>query len=184
MVTRLGDAAALADLDDYVRGHATNVPIESFEEDLFARALTGEAKELGLYQGVHRELRLMNELGSIELWLTKSQVEGLVARGVRLAVYELDLDHVVPPLIPPGIDLFVTRVRLPLADVNSLDAEIFSHDGRLLKTMPDIQFDREEGAVYACCEVELARAATQVKTRARLWAGTDAGRRLLVEIAL
>jgi hypothetical protein len=49
--------------------------------------------------------------------------------------------------------------------------------------MPDVLFDREDGAAYACCEAELARtASTAPKTITKVYAVTDTERHLIIEL--
>jgi hypothetical protein len=48
--------------------------------------------------------------------------------------------------------------------------------------MPDIAFDPADGAVFACCEAELARASANTPTITRVYAFDDDGRRLLCEL--
>ncbi|MFZ5894955.1 MAG: hypothetical protein ACOY0T_28100 [Myxococcota bacterium] len=172
--------AALAELDDYVRGAREDV--EAYEEDLFARALAEDAPELGFRAGTAATLRDMNARGTLELWLTRRQVEDLRASNAHAVLFELDLANPKPPEIPPDAQLIITRVPVELAGVNRLEAEVIADDGRVLKRMPDIAFDAEENAIYACCEIELARTAAAAQRLTRLWATSDSGRRLLLEV--
>jgi hypothetical protein len=63
-----------------------------------------------------------------------------------------------------------------------LVVEVSSSDGRLLQTMPDVDFDPADGATYACCEAELARTAAAANRTTRFWGVDDSGRRLLLEL--
>jgi len=177
--------AALTRLDDYVRGHDDDALVADYEEDLFRRALEGTAPELTFHAGLTAALRDMNARGSLDLWLTARDVERLRAAGVKVVLYELDLENPEPPVIPPGTDLVVTRVPLELDGVRSLEAEVYANDGRLLKRMPDVRFDPAERAVYACCDADLARTSTSVaaRTTTKVFVVTDTERRLLVELA-
>lgn len=170
-------------LDDYVRGYGTDAAAETYEEALFARALAGEAPELGFREHVARTLREMRARGTIDLWLTASGVERLSRSGLRVMQFEIDPGRLNFPDLSGDVDILVTKVPLDLRGVHRLDAEVLSPDGRHLKTMPEIAFEAADGAVFACCEIELARAAAGVPSVTKVWAYDEAGqRRLLGEI--
>jgi len=174
---------AVARLDDYVRGLGDDSATVDFEDELFERALLAEAPELTFFTQLSGTLRAMNERGTIDLWLTSSQVEKLRASGkVRAAMYEFNPAAPVAPEIPPGTELLITRVPFDLSGIRSLEVEILSLDGKLIKTMPDIAFDPADGAVFACCEADLARIAGAQQTITRVWASDDTGRRMVVEL--
>jgi hypothetical protein len=71
---------------------------------------------------------------------------------------------------------------MKLDGIRRLEAEVCSMSGELLKRMPDIAFDPADGAVFACCEAELARASANTPTITRVYAFDDDGRRLLCEL--
>jgi hypothetical protein len=177
---------ASARLDDYVRGTLDDEAAAGFEEDLFERALSGAALEVTFRAHLESALRTMDERGTIDVWLTAAGVERLRARPeLRVSVYELDVERPVLPVIPPGTDLLVTRIPVDLTGVRRLEAEVIAADGRLLKCMPDITFDVADGAVFACCEVELARIASGAQeTVTRVYSIEEGGRRLVLELPM
>jgi len=183
---------ATEELDDYVRGalgstDADLSEVERFEDDLFERAMAGAAPELTFRAGVGATFRAMNARGSLDLWLTARDVQRLQNNPtVRVVVFELDLEHPVGPEVPPGTDLLITRIPVDLRGVGRLEAEVLGPNGQLIKRMPDVTFDAVDGAVYACCEAELARTASSAPaTLTRVWAtGEDSERRLLLELPL
>ncbi|MGC4086593.1 MAG: hypothetical protein QM756_01610 [Polyangiaceae bacterium] len=174
--------ADIARLDDYVRGQRSEELEQDYEEQLFARALDGAAPELAFLEGLGSALRVMHARGTLDLWLTAKGVEALQSSGKRVLVFELDPENPRAPVIPADTELLVTRVPVDLDDVRSLEAEVLSDDGRVLKVMPDIAFDPAENAVYACCEAELARTAASAQRLTRVWATGASGRRLLLEL--
>lgn len=173
---------ALERLDDYVRGHDREEDASSYEEALFARALAGDAPELGFRRALEHTLQQMKARGTLSMWLTAAEVEELAAGGLRVRRVELDLANPQPPDLSGEFDILVTRVPLDLSQIRQLEAEVLAPDGQLLKRMPDISFDPADGAVYACCEAELARIAAAAKTVTRVWVRDESGRRLLSEI--
>ncbi|MET0594451.1 MAG: hypothetical protein ABW133_17245 [Polyangiaceae bacterium] len=184
MAAMRGDIdAAIGSLDDYVRGHMPDAAAQDYEEDLFARALSREAPELTWRDEVGRVLSVMKKRGTLNLWLTARGVDELLDSGLRVLQITVDPAMLADQDLAGDFDILVTKVPIDLTGVQKLDAEVYSSDGsRLLKTMPDIPFDPTDGAVYACCEAELARAASSVASLTRVWATDDAGRRLIGEI--
>jgi hypothetical protein len=172
---------ALALIDDYVRGHLPERDVEAFEDDLFARALRDETPELAFREGLGRTLREMKERGTLQMWLTERDLAELIASGARVRRFDLDLTHPTEPDFSGDFDILVTRVPMSFEGIEHLDAEVLARDGRVLKTMPDIAFERSDGAIYACCERELAIAAARSMTITRLWADGTGGRRLIAE---
>jgi hypothetical protein len=173
----------LSRLDDYVRGREDDADVGAYEEELFGRALAGDAPELAFHAGLGATLRVMNARGSLDIWLTARDVERVRSSGLKTVLYEYNPDDPQPLDIPAGTDLLITRIPLPLEGVRSIEAEIYSSEGRLLKRMPDILFDPGDGAVYACCEADLARtAASTPQTVTKVWVVTEAERRLLAQL--
>ncbi|HEY3498527.1 MAG TPA: hypothetical protein VGK73_27740 [Polyangiaceae bacterium] len=174
---------ALARLDDYVRGQDDEPGSAAYEEELFGRALEGDAPELAFHTGLGATLRHMNSRGTLDIWLTARDVERVRASGLKAVILEYHPDDHAPLDLPPDTDLMIMRVPIPLEGVRSLEAEVYASDGRLLKRMPDIHFEPADGAVFACCDADLARTASSVPlTLTKVWAVTDTGRRLLIEL--
>jgi hypothetical protein len=172
--------AAIARLDDYLRAQQPDAEVEAYEEELFARALRGEAKELQFRQELGHRLREMQSRGSLDLWLTARDVERMQQSGLRIARFEVDPENPWAPDLSGDFDLLITKVPVDLRGVHRLDAEVFSADGKQLKLMPQISFDPADGAVFACCEIELARAAAAAKTVTKVWGYDEAGTRTLL----
>ena len=170
--------AELAKLDDYLRGHESDDQVQAYEEELFARALADEAPELRFREQVGRTLREMRARGTLSLWLTAREVEEMMKSGLRVARY--DFQESYAPDLSGDIDILITKVPIDLRGVRRLDAEVCSADGKQLKVMPEISFDPADGAVYACCEIELARAAAAANTVTKVWAYDEAGERVLL----
>jgi hypothetical protein len=178
---------ALLELDDYIRNRQAEARVADYEEDLFERALAERAPELAFRAGLGGTLHAMNARGTLDLWITQGQIAELRARGLNLVVFDVDPANPTTPEIPPTADLVIAKVPLDLTGVRRLDAEVLTDDGRLLKRMPDIDFDPAEGAIFTCCEAELARTAVAARRLTRLWASREssdgrAERTLLLEL--
>lgn len=176
---------AQARLDDYVRGALDDDAAADYEADLFERALAGQAPEAAFRTHLGAALRTMAARGTLELWLTESGVEELRARpDLNVFVFELDVARPHMPEVPPGTDLMITRVPVDLTGVRRIEADIVTPDGRLLKQMLDVTFNRDDGALFACCEMDLARIAGAAKTITRLYAVEEGSRRLMLELPM
>jgi hypothetical protein len=172
---------ALSRLDDYVR--LRHEDEDAYEEDLFSRALEGNAPEAIFHAALGATLRRMNARGVLELWLTAKDVERVLASGLKAFFWEWNPEDPAPLEIPPDSDLLITRIRMPLEGVRAVEAELCALDGTLLKLMPDVVFDPADGALYACCEPELVRtAATAPKAIMKVFAVMGTERRLIVEL--
>jgi hypothetical protein len=183
-MTRVGLDAAVARLDDYVRGRDVDgaADVEAYEEDLFARALEGDADELRFRDDLASMVRQLVPRGTLDLWLTAQEAARVRASGSRAVYYDLGDVTTPPPEISPEAELVVVRIPLNLAGVRALEIEVLASDGRILKRMPDVAFDPADGAVFACCDANLARVAETSGRVTRFWGTAGEGRRLLAEI--
>ncbi|HKP64823.1 MAG TPA: hypothetical protein VJV78_49150 [Polyangiales bacterium] len=170
--------AELSKLDEYLRSGQPDEQVHAYEEELFARALADEAPELRFREQLGRTLREMRDRGTISLWLTAREVEEMKKSDLRVVC--MDFEEFKTPDLSGEIDILITKVPLDLRGVRRLDAEVLSADGKQLKVMPEITFDPADGAVYACCEIELARTAAAAKTLTKVWAYDDTGKRVLL----
>ena len=173
---------ALARLDDYVRGQLSEELAEAYEEELFARALVADAPELKLRGDFSATFREMAARGSIYLWLTERDLPRVLASGLRIVRFELDLKNPGVPDLSGEFDMLITRVPIDLSGIRRLDVEVCTPTGELLKRMPDVAFDPADGAVFACCEAELARVSASANAVTRVWAADEQGRRLVAEL--
>jgi len=125
----------------------------------------------------------LEDCGTLDLWRTAREVEELVASGRRVRIFDIDLANPTPPDLSGDFDIFVTKVSIDLTGIRRCDLEVFTLDGRLLKKIPDIAFDPDDGALFLCCEAELARVSASVKAVSRLWGWSEdeSERRLLAE---
>lgn len=173
-------ADALLLLDDYVRRLLPAAEVDAFEEDLFARALAGDAPELKLHGDLTSAHREMKARGTLEFWLNRRQAEAVLASGARVLQFDLTADNTKVPDLSADFDLLLSRVQVDLRGLTQIDVEVCTPDGRQLKVMPEIAFDPEDEALYTCCEAELARVAISAKTVSTLWGTDRAGERRVI----
>jgi len=171
-------------LDAYERGLGADADVVDYEEELFARAVAGDAPELALRDSLEASVHAMARRGTIELFPTAREVAALRARP-DLDVAYFDLDEIPPDQIKPSehADIVITRVGLDVRNVTRLDVEVGFEGVGVLKTMPDIGFDRDDGAVFFCCEASLARS-IHGRPFGRFWAIDGDQRTLVAEIVV
>jgi hypothetical protein len=84
-------------------------------------------------------------------------------------------------VVPKSADFVLTRLQIDLQDSERVDIEVELEGLGPVKVMPDVAFERDEGAIYGCCEGELARQVIGMAVRSRFWGHGPNGRRHLAE---
>lgn len=169
-------------LDDYLRGAMTDGEVDAYEDELFARAAAGAAPELAFRESLARSVRRAVERGTFEMYLTAAEADRIAASGLKVQRLELaNTPEMQTCALERDCDLTITRFPIDLTGARGLDVEIYAGD-RLSKAMPDVSFDVSDGAVFLCCEGELARATAGFVARTKLYARYDDGRRMVAEI--
>lgn len=174
-------ASPLDRIDDYVRGMGSEEEAEAFEDDLFARALERTAPELLAYQRLVATLHDLAERGTIESFVTAAHAEQMRQRyGERLAYIELTDAPRQTVVVPRAAEIVLSRLPIVVGDAVRLDLEVLV-DGKHIKTMPDVAFERGHDAIYTCCEGTLARQVVGLSVTTRFFAHGKDGRRLIGE---
>lgn len=167
-------------LDAYLTGETQDPDAEAFEDELFARAASGEASELVFLDGLTAAVRDLVQRGTYHLYLTAAEVDRLRASGAKVQLIDiLDSPEKQQYELARDVDFLVARYPIDLRGVRSLDVEVYLGD-RLSKVMKDVRFDPADGAAYFCCEGDLARQTVGFPTRSKFFATTAAGERRLV----
>ena len=135
---------ALARLDDYVR--RLHDDEDAYEEDLFSRALEGNAPEAIFHAGLGSTLRRMNARGALELWLTAKDVERVRASGLRAFFWEWNPADQAPLDIPPDADVVIVRIGMPLEGVRAVVGALGGRDGPNRKRRPHGGLEAAGGA--------------------------------------
>ena len=172
--------ARLARLDDHLRGRGDDP--DAYEEDLFARAAEGTADELAFLDRLADGLHQLVARGTFDPWITAAEADALRARyGDALALREVSLHGTGVVEVPLDAEVLVTRIPLALEGVDELEIDALTTDGTLIKTMTGVRFDPSDGALYACCEGELARRTVGPPVLSRVWDVRGGERRLIRE---
>lgn len=166
-------------LDDYVRGEERDDD-EAYEEELFARALAGTARELVAFDSLTASLFDLARRGTLPNFATAAQAERLRQEGGR--VFYVDTMAGAWE-IPPDAELLIIKVPLDLASVDRVDVENLVEGIGSVKTMPDVLFEKGGDAIYLCCEASLARRADAMgAVITRFWGHRAGEKQLLLEL--
>lgn len=166
-------------LDDYVRGQKRDDD-EAYEEDLFARALEGDAKELVAFDSLTASLRDLARRGTLPNFATATEVERLRQDLGTHAVFVEP--ETATQSISKDAKLLIIKVPLDLTGIDRVDVENVVEGVGVVKTMPDVVFEKGATALYLCCEMALAtRAGAVGPIVTRFWGYRDGERRLLHE---
>ncbi len=175
---------SIALLDGYLRGHGTEAEAASLEEDVFERAFADAAPELVFVDELVTKARQSGERGTLDLYIRAADVARVRASNRKVQMIELenraDLQSYV---LDRDADVFIARVPIDLRGVDELDIEVFVNDSaQPLKVMRDVAFDEDDGAIFMCCEGDLARATANIHTKALMYGRDAGGRRLIAEV--
>lgn len=171
-------------LDGYLRGRGTDLDAAALEEDLFERAFADAAPELVFVDELASMVRSLAEHGTLELYIRAADVERI--RTLNRKVQMVELVNTAEPqsyTLERDADVVIARVPIDLRGLDELDVEVYLGDSdEAVKVMRDIAFDEDAGAIFFCCEGDLARATANVRTRSRLYGRDGGGRRLIAEV--
>jgi hypothetical protein len=116
--------------------------------------------------------------------LTRDELTRLRSRGVRVLELEFPAFGRAPlDPIPAGIDVVVSAIPVDLHDVRSVDIAIFNQYSDTPIVVPEVRFDRHDGAVFVACSRHVA--ASNSAFRVRVDAETTNGeRRVLADTGI
>jgi len=147
---------ALERAADYLTGHLGDGEAEAFEEELFAG---GElAHEAGFLARLAMLAEHLQARGTLAPGLLRGDAEAVLRSGRRVAYLDIGERREIVWTLPRDCDQFLYRIGLELDGIERVDAEMV-FPGQASKRFPDVTFDAEDGAVFGCCEAQLARMA-------------------------
>lgn len=175
---------SLVTLDGYLRGHGTDAEAAAIEADLFERAFADAAPELVFVDELTSMVQRLGQRGTLELYIRAADVERIRASNRKVQMIEIaNKPELQSYVIEADTDVLIARTAIDLRGFEELDLELYLGDSDVpAKVMRDISFDADDGAVFMCCEGELARATTGIRTKTRLFGRDTNGRRLITEV--
>lgn len=148
-------------LDDYQSGVLPEPEAALFEEELFAAAAAGVADEATFVDRLSLMQQYLEPRGGLDMGSTRARVEQLIAAGLKVQVVAPEVAPVVRlPAIDADAEIVVTHIPLDVRGYDSVDVICERPDGSELKTFRDVNWDPEDGTLYAVCEAPLARIST------------------------
>jgi hypothetical protein len=138
-------------------------PPEAFEEALFAAAAEDgvDAGLLRAHLSLREGLRDLDDRGLLDNFITRSMVERIRSAPDRVVqLQEMGSGPTLPDARPADdADVFISRWVLgDMRAAVAIDLESYI-DGRLVKTIAEVDFDPNDDSVYTCCSGALARQA-------------------------
>jgi hypothetical protein len=168
-------------LTDYLSGAMSDQDAAGFEEELFAAAAGGGADEAMFLDRVYLITQYLAPRGGLDIGSSRQRVEQLIAAGLKVQVIDPQPAAVMQmPAIDPNAEIVVTHFRLDLRGFDSVDVIATKPDGTELKTFREINWDPEDGSVYAVCEAPLARISAQAGHIISTVIGTRAGQKEVI----
>lgn len=168
-------------LTDYISGAMSEQDAAGFEEELFAAAAAGGAAEAAFVDRVYLITQYLEPRGGLDIGSSRQRVEQLIAAGLKVQVIDPAPAAVMQmPPIDPNAEIVVTHLRLDLRGFDSVDVIATRADGTELKTFREINWDPEDGSLYAVCEAPLARISAQVGHIISTVVGTRAGQKEVI----
>jgi len=170
----------LDELDDYLFGTMPDEQAAPFEEALFDQAALGEHALLDFVAEVGVLGRVvLQRAGSVPP--TAASIEALRQRGFRVEVADATPGTPYQARWSAEAELVVTHFVLDMrGHTGRFDVDIETPDGEVLKTLPEVTCDPDDGSFYAICEASLARLTQGAHVFWRLYE-TENGQRRLVD---
>jgi len=171
----------LDELDDYLFGTMPNEQAAPFEEALFDQAARGEHALLDFVVGVGVLGRVvLQRAGSVMPPMARS-IDALRQRGFRVEVADATPGVPYQARWSEEAEIVVTHFVVDMrGHTGRFDVDIETPDGQLLKTLPEVTCDPDDGSFYAVCEAALARLTRGAHVFWRLYE-TENGQRRLVD---
>lgn len=170
-------------LEEYQSGGMSDADAAGFEEELFAAAAAGGAEEASFVERISLIARYLEPRGGFDMGSTRARVDQLLASGLRVQLVDPEPAATVqmPPLDPEA-EIVITHLAVDVRGYDSVDVVVERPDGSELKTFRDVNWDPEDGTLYAVCEGPLARLSAQVPRVVSRIIGTRAGEKHAIAV--
>jgi hypothetical protein len=157
-VTTRDSQAKIRALDDYLAGAMPEDEAERYEEELFLAAARDELPELTFLDTLAAIAPYFAARGGFDGGLTRAQHEQLRALPHAHTLEIVPGPPVEIPAWASDIDLVVYSIAVDLRTYSDVDVEIATPEGVIRRVFRDVQFDKNDGVIYAACDAPLAHA--------------------------
>jgi hypothetical protein len=134
--TRCPAPIAFADIVDYWAGDLTRAEENRIEEHVFA--CVDCARELAAAEAVTRGIAALAREGRLHSVVTDALLNRLAADGVRIRMFTLEGDAIVPCAVWADDDLVVSRIRGDFAEVDSVTIVTRQASGEEIGRLSDV----------------------------------------------
>lgn len=172
--------AGLEALDDYVFGAMSEEAAASFEETLFAQAARGEHALVDFVVGTGVLGRVILQRAGSVMPPTGDSVRILRERGFKVEVADAVPGAPYQARWSDDAEIVVTHFVTDMrGHTGEFEVDIEKPDGTVLKTMPGVSYDPNDGSFYAVCEAALARITKDAHVFWKLYEKVDGERRYI-----
>lgn len=170
----------LDDLDDYLFGVMPEESAAPFEEALFERAARGEHALLQFVEGVGVLGRVVLQRVGSAMPPTADSINTLRRRGFKVEVADAVPGTPYQARWSAEAEMVVTHFVVDMRGHSGrFDVEIETPDGHVVKVIPEVTYDPNDGSFYALCEASLARASQGAHVFWKLYETTGSIRTLI-----
>jgi hypothetical protein len=134
--TRCPAPIGFTDLVDYWAGELTRADEDRIDEHVFACAVC--ARELAAADALARGVAAVAREGRLHGIVTDAILNRLAADGVRIRMFTLEGDGIVPCAVWAGDDLVVSRIRADFAGVDSISIVARQASGEEISRLSDV----------------------------------------------
>jgi len=174
-----------AEVVDYWAGDLTRADEDRIEEHVFTCADC--ARELAGAEALARGVAAVTRAGRVHTVVTDAILNRLAADGVRVRMYALEGESVVPCAVWAGDDLVVTRIRADFAGVDAVNIVTRQASGDEIGRIPDVAVRPGQREILSAFSAAHLRAlpATRVHVSVTAPAGVGgSGERTLAQFTL
>lgn len=180
--TRCPAPITFADVVDYWANDLTRAKEDRIEEHAFSCAEC--ARELAAAEALARGVAAVVREGRLHSVVTDSILNRLAADGVRIRMFTLEGEAVVPCAVWADDDLVVARIRADFADVDSVTIVTRQASGEEIGRLADIAVRSGQREILNAFSAAHLRRLPRTRVRVTVTAPIDSGERTLAEYTL
>jgi len=180
--TRCPAPIAFADVVDYWADELTRAEEDRIEEHVFSCADC--ARELAAAEALARRTAAVVREGRLHSVVTDSILNRLAADGVRIRMFTLEGEAVVPCAVWADDDLVVARIRADFTDVDSVTIVTRQASGEEIGRLPDVAVHSGQREILNAFSAEHLRKLPRTRVQVTVTARIESGERTLAEYTL
>ena len=171
-----------ADVVDYWAGELTRSEEDRVEEHVFRCAAC--ARELAAAEALARGVAAVVREGRLHTVVTDAILNRLAADGVRVRMYTLEGESIVPCAVWAGDDLVVTRIRADFAGVGAVSIVTREASGDEIGRISDVAVRPGQGEILNAFSAAHLRKLPATRVHVTVTAQLDGGERTIAEYTL